>query len=154
MICCKTDFFDNETLDFPFAEGFLKRYESESGFIKIDCADIYCVVKDCNRVVLIEAEVDWLPEQTGLMKSYIKSLLTGLPEEETGMLLTISYAEEIDTAADFLASIDEFTKGITKNDMFIFGLYTDKRLWRNRARVRAVIGSHTRKTDNGRNGGQ
>lgn len=140
MVSCKTDFYDNEPQFLAYAEEYMKRYDAESGFIKVFYCDLYAVVKDSTRILTVEAELDWLPEQIEQMKSYIRALLSEYRQEETGILLTISLAEEIDSVTDILGSLETITKGICNGDRMIVGLYTDKRLWRNRAKVRTVIG--------------
>ena len=140
MVNCKTDIYDNEPQFLAYAEEYMKRFDAESGFIKVFYCDLYAVVKDSSRILAVEAELDWLPQQITQVKSYIRSLLTGYRQEETGILMTISLAEEIDSVTDILESLEIITKGICNGDRMIVGLYTDKRLWRNRARVRTVIG--------------
>ena len=140
MVSYKTDFYDNEPQFLAYAEEYMKRYDAELGFIKAFYCDLYAVVKDSTRILTVVAELDWLPEQIEQMKSYIRALLSEYRQEETGILLTISLAEEIDSVTDILGSLETITKGICNGDRMIVGLYTDKGLWRNRAKVRTVIG--------------
>jgi len=143
MISWNTDIFDDFADDdsiLAYCEEYVKKYEDEKGFIKVDLADLYCVTKESELIIIAKTELDWMGDKTELAKKYLKSLRTMFSENPPGILLTITFADEIDTTNSLFGSIEQFTSCFSQDMLLIFGIYTDSKLWKNRARIRAVIG--------------
>ena len=135
MISFHAKIFDDKKETMKYGESLLRKLDEYTAFVRIDYADIYAIIHDCDTYCAIEAEFALVKDQIYQIGNYCKAIRHRNESKETSDLLVLLFHPEVSASLDGENITDIMESAFCESELHIIGIYFDAFLNKNQAKI-------------------